>query len=152
MPELRRSSRSDHGSAVFVKNRDSFGLKQSPKVDRHGPVSQTDTLGADVSEGTSAELLETLESIAWSPRQRSLIAAVVVSMVCFALYAYVDSGNQLARQAWLEGCDAGCLKASDPVHEVECPYNEKRMSDAWHDGYREGVRVGFPNPYSSVPQ
>jgi hypothetical protein len=113
---------------------------------------QTDSLGADVSKGTSAELLENLESIAWSQRQRSLIAAVVVAMVSFALYAYIDSGNKLARQAWLEGCDAGCLKASDPVHEVECPYNEKRMSAAWHDGYREGVRVGFPNPYSSVPQ
>lgn len=152
IPELLRASRSDHGSAVFVKNHDAFGLKQSPQVDCHSSPLQAGFIGTSFSNRPSAELLSSLESVAWSARQRSLIAVVVFAMLAFALYAYVDSGKQLAHQAWMEGRDAGCLKASDPVHEVECPYSEPRMSDAWHAGYREGIRVGFPNPYRSGHQ
>ena len=100
----------------------------------------------------SVELLSNLESVAWSARQRSLIVMVVFAMISFALYAYVDSRNQLARQAWIEGRDAGCLKANDPVHKVDCPYNEQRMSDAWHAGYRDGLRTGFPSPYLPANQ
>ncbi len=132
---------------MFVRKGDAFGVKQRPQVDVQCSTTEAGFTGAPVDDGTTKELLATLESIGWSSRQRSVIAAVVFAMVSFAVYAYVESGNQLARQAWIEGRDAGCLKATDPVHEVECPYNEKRMTDAWHAGYREGLRVGFPSPY-----
>lgn len=152
MPELRRTSRSDHGSAVIVKNRDAFDFRQTQQVDSPSSSVHSGFIEAGLSNVTSAELLSNLESVAWSARQRSMIAVVVFAMIAFALYAYVDSRNELARQAWNEGRDAGCLKANDPVHDVECPYSEQRMSDAWLAGYRDGLRTGFPNPYFRANQ
>lgn len=151
MPELRRTSESHHVSAVLLKNPRLFGLKQTPQAGGQC-LTQTGFAGAKDDSGPSANLLASLESIALSTRQRALIAVVVFAMVAFALYACITSGNQLALQAWTEGRDAGYLKASDPVHEIECPYNETRMSDAWHAGFREGMRVGLPKPAFSGHQ
>lgn len=101
------------------------------------PVATEQPIGHD-----EAGLLKELDAIAWSWPQKLSFAVVFVCLIGFATYSYYDSEAWISMQAWTEGRDAGHLAAVDPIHNVPCPYQESLTGDAWHNGFREGYRIG----------